>query len=97
LFVFRVGLAQLFVRVRLSEFSFGLQRVGFLFERWQGGKQCFLSSRGECFGLALLGLRGFPFDFRRFLFERREGEIFVELVVLMFLFRDGLTQFFVGV
>ena len=49
----------------------------------------------------LLGLWGFLFGFRRFLFERREGGDFVELVVastsLMFLFRDGLAQFFVRV
>ena len=47
--------------------------------------------------MALLGLRDFPFGFRRFLFERREGGNFVGLVVLIFLSRDGPTQFFVGV
>ena len=60
LFVFRVGLAQLFVGVRLSEFPFWLQRVVFcLTERWQGGKQCFFELARLIFWFGFVGLAGF--------------------------------------
>jgi hypothetical protein len=58
-----------------------------------------LSSRGQffLFRVGLAQLQCLLLGSRNFLFERREGKCFVELVRLVVLFDVGLTQFFVGV